>query len=138
MLRLTGDYLRAVQAMQEALAIYRDLGDRDGEAEALNEAGTLHRVRGDLSAAGSCHRKALDLAREIGLSWDEAHALAGLGRCGLAAGRTADPAPGPSRRTINAIAQPRHQTGKVRCRAPTGTRFPCQSYGNFGPIKMNW
>ena len=34
------------------------------------------------------------LAREIGLSWDEAHALAGLGRCALAAGRTADEAAG--------------------------------------------
>ena len=37
-----------------------------------------------------CHRQALDLAREIDSSWDEACALAGLGRCGLAAGRTAD------------------------------------------------
>ena len=54
--------------------------------------GTLHRVRGDLDRAGACHRQALDLAREIGSSWDEAHALAGLGRCALAAGRTADAA----------------------------------------------
>ncbi len=82
MRRLTGDSPGAAQALQEALAIYRDVGDRDGEAEALNEAGTLHRVCGDLSAAGSCHRKALDLAREIGMSWDEAHALVGLGRQG--------------------------------------------------------
>ena len=63
---------------------------RDGEAEALNEAGTLHRVCDELSAAESCHQKALGLAREIGLPWEEAHALAGLGRCALAAGRTAD------------------------------------------------
>ena len=28
----------------------------------------------------------LELAREIASSWDEAHALAGLGRCDLAAG----------------------------------------------------
>ena len=35
-----------------------------------------------------CHRQALDLAREIGSAWDEAHALAGLGRCALAAGDT--------------------------------------------------
>jgi tetratricopeptide (TPR) repeat protein len=46
-------------------------------------------VRGDLRQAGSCHRQALDLAREIGSGWDEAHALAGLGRCALAAGDTA-------------------------------------------------
>ena len=34
----------------------------------------------------------LDLVREIGIAWDEAHALAGLGRCALAAGRTAEAA----------------------------------------------
>lgn len=31
------------------------------------------------------------MAREFGSSWDEAHALAGLGRCGLPAGRAVDP-----------------------------------------------
>ena len=84
-----GDYPGAAEALEEALGIYRDLGDRGGEAEVLNEVGTLHRVRGDLDPAGACHQRALDLAREIGSSWDEAHALAGLARCALAAGRTA-------------------------------------------------
>ena len=60
-----------------ALGIYRDIGDREGEAETLNGAGTLHRVRGDFSAAGTCRQQALDLAREIGGSWIEAHALVG-------------------------------------------------------------
>ena len=36
--------------------------------------------------AQRCHQQALDLARAIASSWDEAHALAGLGRCALAAG----------------------------------------------------
>ena len=36
------------------------------------------------------HKHALDLARQIGSSWDEAHALAGLGRCALAAGHTGE------------------------------------------------
>jgi Flp pilus assembly protein TadD len=34
--------------------------------------------------------QAPDLARQIGSPWDEAHALAGLGRCAMAAGRTAE------------------------------------------------
>jgi hypothetical protein len=46
----------------------------------------LHRVSGDLAQAEGCHRQALDLARAIASSWDEAHALAGLGRCALAVG----------------------------------------------------
>ena len=47
----------------------------------------LYRVSGDLEQAEGCHQQALDLARTIASSWDEAHALAGLGRCALAAGR---------------------------------------------------
>ena len=31
------------------------------------------------------HQQALELARAIGAAWDEAHALAGLGRCAIAA-----------------------------------------------------
>jgi Tetratricopeptide repeat len=44
----------------------------------------------NVSAAGVYHQQALDLAREIGSAWDEAHALVGLGRCALAVGRAAD------------------------------------------------
>ena len=57
-----------------------------------SDLGMLHRVRSDLRQARSCHRQALDLARQIGSSQDEAHALAGLGRCALAVGHTAEAA----------------------------------------------
>jgi hypothetical protein len=50
----------------------------------------LYRVRGDLGRAAEYHRQALDLAREIASPWDEAQALAGLGRCALAAGHATD------------------------------------------------
>jgi tetratricopeptide (TPR) repeat protein len=50
----------------------------------------LHRIRGDLDEAAACHTKALSVAREIGSNWDEAHALAGLARCALAAGRAGE------------------------------------------------
>jgi len=52
--------------------------------------GALHRVQGSLAEAEDCHRQALALARNLGLAWNEAHALAGLGRCARAAGRAAD------------------------------------------------
>jgi tetratricopeptide (TPR) repeat protein len=45
----------------------------------------LHRISGYLAQAEGCHQQALDLARAIASPWDEAHALAGLGRCALAA-----------------------------------------------------
>lgn len=80
------------RALEEAKSLYRGIGDRGGEVTALNESGTLRRDLGDLTGAEAIYREALDLAREIGSSWDEAHALAGLGRCALAAGRTAEAA----------------------------------------------
>src|SRR5262249_7076428 len=78
----------ATQALEQALSTFRDLGDRGGEAEALNETGTLHRVSGDLARAEGWHQQALELARAIASPWDQAHALAGLGRCAIAAGHT--------------------------------------------------
>ena len=80
--------VQTAAAVEEALTIMRDLGDRGNEAALLNEAGTLHRVRADMNQAIACHRQALHLAREIGSSHDEADALAGLGRCAVAASDT--------------------------------------------------
>jgi tetratricopeptide (TPR) repeat protein len=88
--RLTGDYANAAQALEETLTLYTRLGNRDGQAETLNELGTLHRLRGDLDQAQAHHQQARDLAAETASTWNMAHALAGLGRCALAADRTAD------------------------------------------------
>lgn len=87
--RLAGDHPGAGDALDGALKLYRDLGDKGGEVEVLNEAGTLHRLRGEPDLAAAYHREALDMARDIESSWDEAHALAGLGRCALSAGEVA-------------------------------------------------
>jgi tetratricopeptide (TPR) repeat protein len=62
---MTGDYAATAQVLEQALDIYRDLGGRGGEAEALNERGTLHRVSGELAQAQGCHQQALELARAI-------------------------------------------------------------------------
>jgi tetratricopeptide (TPR) repeat protein len=80
--------------MDQALGIYRQIGNRHGQAETLNEKGTLHQVSGELALAQDSHQQALELARAIGSSPAEAGALAGLGRCALAAGRTAEGAAG--------------------------------------------
>jgi tetratricopeptide (TPR) repeat protein len=82
----------AGQALGESLALYRDLGNCSGKPAALNEMGALHRLRGDLDQAACCHRRALELARQVDSRWDEAHARAGLGRCALDAGRGQDAA----------------------------------------------
>lgn len=63
--------------------------DWGGETETLNERGTLYRVCGEFTEAEDCHRQALEIARAIANAWDEGQALAGLGRCAIATGRTA-------------------------------------------------
>ena len=87
---MTGDYPGAARDLQEALDISREIGNPDAEVTALNESGTLSRIRGDLGQARSCHQQALDLARQLGIALEEAHALAGLSRCARADGRTAE------------------------------------------------
>jgi tetratricopeptide (TPR) repeat protein len=87
---MTGDHPRAVEVLEAALGIYREIGHRSGEAEALNETGTLCRLRGDLGQAGMYHQLALDPSREISSAWNEAHALSGLGRCAIAGGQAID------------------------------------------------
>ena len=49
--RLTGDYPGAVRDLEEALDIYRDLGDRLGQANALTNLGKVRRLTGDYPAA---------------------------------------------------------------------------------------
>jgi tetratricopeptide (TPR) repeat protein len=90
----------------EALRIFRDLSDLGGETTTLNLTGALHLAGGDLAAAGTCHKQALDLARQTGDPWDEAHALAGLGRCARAAGDSA-----AARRTLTQALRLFRETG---------------------------
>ena len=41
--QVADDYPAAAAALRQALELYRGLGHRGGEAEALNELGTVHR-----------------------------------------------------------------------------------------------
>lgn len=52
--------------LTEALSIYREIGSRSDETDALNEAGTLDRVRGDLDQAMAYHRQAQEIFLRTG------------------------------------------------------------------------
>jgi hypothetical protein len=41
---ITGDYPAAAQAQEQALGLYRDLGDRLGQASVLNDLGVVRRL----------------------------------------------------------------------------------------------
>ena len=54
-----GSYPAAAASLARALALYRDVGDRPGQADALNELGFLRVLTGDYPAATASHQQAL-------------------------------------------------------------------------------
>jgi DNA-binding SARP family transcriptional activator/tetratricopeptide (TPR) repeat protein len=74
-----GDDPAAAVTLAQALALYRDLGDLPGQAEALNQLGFLHTLAGDYAVAAASHEQALALARSGSDGIMEADALTHLG-----------------------------------------------------------
>jgi DNA-binding SARP family transcriptional activator/tetratricopeptide (TPR) repeat protein len=84
-----GDYARAVNACQQALALHEALDNRFSQAATLDSLGYAHHHLGQFRDAIDCYRRALDLLSENGDLAGEAEALTHLGETHRAAG---DPA----------------------------------------------
>ena len=76
-----GDYRQAIDLYTQALAIARDIGDRQGEGAALGNLGLCHFSLGDYRQAIDLHTQALAIARDIGDRQGEGAALGNLGLC---------------------------------------------------------
>ena len=76
--QLTDDYPGATRDLEEALSLYRDLGDRLGEANALNNLAEV-RLAGDYPGATRDLEEALSLYRDLGDRPGQAYALTHLG-----------------------------------------------------------
>jgi len=81
-----GELDAAVQLFERSLAIWRDLGDRDGLARELNSLGGTHRRRGDADAARSALYECAAICREIGNQSQLAGALTNIGQVECFAG----------------------------------------------------
>jgi tetratricopeptide (TPR) repeat protein/transcriptional regulator with XRE-family HTH domain len=62
---LMGDFPRAVRDLEEALDIYRDIGDQHGQARALTTLGRVRHDTGDPRAAQDL-QEALSISRDLG------------------------------------------------------------------------
>jgi predicted ATPase/DNA-binding SARP family transcriptional activator len=60
-----GDYRLAASQFEEALAIYRQLGDRWGIASVLDGLGTVAQELGDYAAAHAYHAESMAIQREL-------------------------------------------------------------------------
>jgi tetratricopeptide (TPR) repeat protein/DNA-binding SARP family transcriptional activator len=75
------DYETATHNFTRSLELYTALGDRDGVAETLNNLGDLTLDYPDAGDPHAYFSRALMIARDIGTTVREAHALAGQARC---------------------------------------------------------
>ena len=76
--------------MDEAIALFREIGDGAGEANILWARGTFHYFRNEPAEAEAWFRRPLDLYRTAGQRTMEAWALHMLGTAELKQGRLAD------------------------------------------------
>jgi tetratricopeptide (TPR) repeat protein len=83
-----GDYTSARAACEEALTVFRALGQPYGLSQALNFLGDLARLQGDYATAAAHYRESLPLARQAGVRSDIASLLHNLGYVALAQGDT--------------------------------------------------
>ena len=88
----TGDYPAAAASHQQALSLFADLGNRLGQAAALNRLGELATRTANSAQARENHAQALAIARDIGAAPEEARALEGLGQAHLRDGNPGEAA----------------------------------------------
>ena len=77
---------RRRQPDQQALELYRDLGDRLGQASALDNLGRVQHETGEYPAAAASHQQALALYRDLGHQAGQALAINNLGNVQARAG----------------------------------------------------
>jgi class 3 adenylate cyclase/tetratricopeptide (TPR) repeat protein len=78
-LRLDGPWAVAVTRHATAVQAARQLGDRPGQANALNNLGAVRQLTGDYPGAGRALAEALGLYRDLGDRVGQANALNNLG-----------------------------------------------------------
>ncbi len=76
---LRGENDGAEEVYAESLAICREIGDRQGEANVLDALGEVRLQWGEYAAAEEAYEASLAICREIGYRQGEANALLGLG-----------------------------------------------------------
>ena len=79
---------------QQALALFGDLGNLLGQAEALNRLGELSSRTSAPAEARGYHTQALAIARDIRTAPEEARALEGIGNSHLREGNSGQAAAG--------------------------------------------
>ena len=86
LLRRDGHWADAITRHTAAIQAARHLGDRLGQADALNDLGDVRRLTGDYPAAARVLEQALGIYRDLGDRLGQANALSDLGAARRATG----------------------------------------------------
>ena len=87
--RPLGEFSKAIDVLEQALAIDREIGDRAGEAAALGSLGSCHYELRQIARAIDLYEQAVAIDREVGDRQGEAGVLGNLGNCHVYLGQTA-------------------------------------------------
>ncbi len=74
-----GQYSKAIEYYEQSLAIFQDIGDRQGEAGSLNDLGEVYRNRGQYPKAIEYYEQSLAIFQDIGDRNGTAGSLHNLG-----------------------------------------------------------
>ncbi|OPF17236.1 transcriptional regulator [Microcystis aeruginosa KW] len=74
-----GEYQKAIEFHQQSLAIFREIGDRGGEAKSYGNLGVVYYLLGEYQKAIEFHQQSLAITREIGDRGGEAYSYNNLG-----------------------------------------------------------
>ena len=74
-----GQYQEAIKFHQQSLEIQRDIGNRNGEANSLNNLGNAYQSLGEYQEAIEFYQQSLEIQRKIGNRYGEANSWFNLG-----------------------------------------------------------
>jgi len=111
--KVRGDYARAIWALEEASYIFDKLGDRSGAAWSINQLGDVECASGEISRARQCYARALAAFREAQDPWGSARSLADLGYIELGEGRLSE-ARAAFRESLEIFGELQHRRGVAR------------------------
>ncbi|MGJ3251917.1 MAG: tetratricopeptide repeat protein [Elainellaceae cyanobacterium] len=74
-----GQFSNAMESLEQALAIYREIGDRSVKAETLDAMGEIYRQVGQYFQALAFHEQALEIFEDLDNSLGQASALSNIG-----------------------------------------------------------
>lgn len=115
-------YTAAFQSWQQALQIYRELQDKQGEVNCLGKLGNVYQSLGQYQQAIACHQQALGIARQIKYPQAEVNSLSNLGHVCYSIGQYETALSG-YQQALNIAQTIKYRMGEANCLGNVGNVY---------------